>query len=162
MKYGLKYLYDGKDRLKHSHGTARTVKIVSVTPIQRTKSLIVKAEAYGSSLYAVTLVLYDLAYQPTADKEHPIRTVDKLGNEAYIQQLKFSNARVQVRCTCMDFRMTWAYYNKENKALSGPAFPKYVRKTTTRPERNPEHTPGLCKHVKTLVERLIQDRIIVR
>jgi hypothetical protein len=54
---------------------------------------------------------------------------------------------VQCRCTCMDFYMRMAEWDDQHEALYGDPFPRYHRKTTTRPEVNPGHIPGLCKHL---------------
>lgn len=54
---------------------------------------------------------------------------------------------VRVRCSCPDFFFCYAFYNKMHKALAGGVLRNYTRKTTTRPERNSIHTPGVCKHL---------------
>jgi hypothetical protein len=48
---------------------------------------------------------------------------------------------------CPDFFFCYSYYNKVNNALAGGVLRSYTRKTKTRPERNPIHTPGVCKHL---------------
>lgn len=65
----------------------------------------------------------------------------------------------QVRCQCPDFYFMWEYYNKQNKSLIGRHIP-YTRKTTTYPERNPTHSPGLCKHLIQMIKYLMDNNII--
>lgn len=55
---------------------------------------------------------------------------------------------------CRDFYFTWQWWDRQNAALFGPSFPRYKRKTTWWPERNPGHFPGLCKHLIGFVEKL--------
>ena len=67
---------------------------------------------------------------------------------------EFSNFAISVNeyvvlvGNCADFFYTWAYYNaKSGRCLYGPLPKTYVRKTQTRPPRNPLHVPGVCKHI---------------
>lgn len=57
---------------------------------------------------------------------------------------------------CSDYYFTFAWWNW----LKGVNYAKkpipYQRKTTTYPERNPEHYLGICKHIKALVEELFE------
>lgn len=79
----------------------------------------------------------------------------KRGN--YPTELKVSNNKikikkltrrdpVKVRCSCSDYRFTWAFSNKMEGSFTGEKFPVYVP-TGTRPPRNPDNLPGLCKHL---------------
>ena len=59
--------------------------------------------------------------------------------------------RIQVFCQCPDYYFTWSYWNWKNHCHFGRRPRKYIRKTTTYPERNPKHVPGMCKHLLHLV-----------
>lgn len=61
--------------------------------------------------------------------------------------------RVQVRCSCPDYRWTFAYPNGLKGSLHGKPFPPYTP-TGMREPRNPEQIPGLCKHLLRLVATL--------
>lgn len=68
---------------------------------------------------------------------------------------------VQVRCTCEDFNHTFAWYNLKDGSLYGPKPAKYKRVPgSTRPPRNPEKTPGLCKHLMALFAQMYNKGII--
>ena len=67
---------------------------------------------------------------------------------------EFSNFAINVNedvlfvANCADYFYTWAYYNaKSGRCLYGPLPKTYIRKTQTRPPRNPLHVPGVCKHI---------------
>lgn len=65
----------------------------------------------------------------------------------------------RVRCQCKDFYFMWSYYDQKNKALVGTHKP-YIRLTDTYPERNPTHSPGLCKHLLVFIKKLVDTKII--
>lgn len=48
---------------------------------------------------------------------------------------------------CADSFYTWSYYNYNHGCLYGPKPKMYVRKTNWMPPRNPQHIPGICKHI---------------
>jgi len=54
---------------------------------------------------------------------------------------------VRVRCTCSDSFFRWNWWNFEEGTAFGPKPRKYQRKTRTAPSVNPEHNPGVCKHM---------------
>lgn len=66
---------------------------------------------------------------------------------------------VKCRCGCLEFYFTWSYYNKVNNVLFGGPVRKYVRKTTTYPERNPRHLPGFCKHLMRILVAMKKNRV---
>ena len=68
---------------------------------------------------------------------------------------------VSVNCDCQEFRFSWAEYNKKQKALIGGKVKPYTRKTTTRPDRNPLHTPGVCKHIFALLKALESEGLLI-
>ena len=68
------------------------------------------------------------------------------GDLYWAKKHKMTNT-VKVNCSCSDFYYTFGYYNWRTQTLFGKKPIPYQRKTTTRPERNPQHLPGLCKHI---------------
>lgn len=55
---------------------------------------------------------------------------------------------VQVSCTCKDYIYTYAYYNAKTGNHLGP-LPIIEPPKGLRPPRNPQHLPGMCKHIAT-------------
>lgn len=68
--------------------------------------------------------------------------------------------KFKCRCSCHNFYFMWGYWDKQVGALSGPNQKKYVRKTTTRPEVNPKHLPGMCKHIVRLLISMRTDKLV--
>lgn len=48
---------------------------------------------------------------------------------------------------CKDYIFTWAWYNYYNGHCLYGTPPKPYKKLTNRPSRNPNHMPGICKHI---------------
>lgn len=53
---------------------------------------------------------------------------------------------VQVSCTCENYKYTWAYYNAGVGSHYGE-LPHIDPPKGVRPPRNPQHLPGMCKHL---------------
>jgi hypothetical protein len=64
-----------------------------------------------------------------------------------VQKPNMYKTPCRVRCTCHDFYFTWGWWDYAIGCLAGPRPKPYRRKTSTYPERNPQHIPGLCKHI---------------
>ena len=92
---------------------------------------------------------------------------------AYTQILEFNNlddpeadivdldkVKFKCRCSCRNFYFMWGYWDKQNNALSGPSQKKYTRKTLTRPEVNPSHLPGMCKHIIRLLIVMKENKVV--
>ena len=144
----------------NNRGTPPTVAIIKTTPLVGNKTLSVKAEAMGTKLYPLTATFYNVDFSLEKDPSHPLTVRPEVGTVAYMEQISQGEHPVQVRCQCPDFRHTYAHWDRQERSLSGRAFPKYERKTTHLPERNPRHQPGVCKHIVGLFERLIRDRVL--
>ena len=81
------------------------------------------------------------------------------GRTYYIKQLTHTQTTVRVRCTCLDFYWRMATWDHARKSLEGDPPPPYVKKTD-RPPVNPNHVPGICKHLNKLGQFLRAERII--
>ena len=147
-------------QIDKKQGEPRPVSIISTNPILANKTLTIKAEARGTKVYTLVMVFYNVDYDLTGDAEHPLRVRPKFGEPFFMKPASESINPVQVRCSCPFFRFAWSYWDKQEKALSGPAFAAYIRKTTTRPEVNSQHLPGICKHLIGLAARLGKDKIL--
>ena len=144
-----------------SQGDPRPVSILSTNPIIQNKTITIKGEARGTRVYPMTITFYNVDFSNEKDAEHPLFVRSRLGDPFFMSYIEEGSNPVQVRCACPFFRFAWSYWNKQEKALTGPAFPTYIRKTTTRAEVNPQHSPGLCKHLLGMLSRLRSDKILV-
>jgi len=70
----------------------------------------------------------------------------------YIEKIP-RNSNVKVNCSCLDFHYRFAVWNDRFKSLDGNPPPPYI-KTTNRPPVNPMQSPGLCKHIISLMDDL--------
>lgn len=143
-----------------SQGEMRPVSILSTNPILQNKTITIKGEARGTKLYPITVVFYNVDYSLEPDATHPFKVRPKVGDPFWMSPLSEATNPIQVRCTCKRFEFAFAHWNRKEKALSGPAFPPYIRKTTTRPEVNPSQIPGACKHLIAFFNRLNRDKIL--
>lgn len=149
------------EELQKKQGLPRPVSILSTNPILHNKTLTIKAQAQGTKLYPMVLTLYNVDYSIEKDGLHPLLVRPRFGESFYMSPASESENPVQVRCQCPFFRFAWAQWNLQEKALTGPAFTQYVRKTQTRAEVNPNHIPGVCKHLLGFFDRLNRDRILI-
>lgn len=156
-------LHKRSKKLRESFNTAGAVKVLSMKPLVGNATLTVNAEAFGKKgKYPMTVTFYDVEFADEQTRDYPLAVTPERGTRFYMPQLEEDGNPVQVRCQCPDFRFTWAEWDRKESALSGRNFPKYKRKTETRPPRNPAETPGLCKHLIKLTEKLKRDRVLKR
>ncbi len=73
----------------------------------------------------------------------------------YFAPVNIKRHNVMVVCKCPDSRFTWEKEDADVKALIGN-WRRYTRVTppSGRPERNPTHSPGICKHIMYLLKML--------
>ncbi len=149
-------------QLTAQQGEPRPVSIVSLIPVLHTKTLTVKAEARGTKVYPLVVTFYNVDYSLERDPEHPLVVRPRIGEPFFMRPASEVENPVQVRCQCPFFRFVWAEWDKKNKALSGPVFPAYIRKTSraARPEVNPTHVPGVCKHLIGIFNKLRAEKIL--
>lgn len=124
--------------------------------VMRNKQLVIKSQARPSkgdsfTAYQTQIVLSGIGYSDIQSKDFPLAYKASTG-VIYLQKPTTSNT-VQTRCSCMDDRFMWQYSNKAKGALLGRIKP-YQRITDTRPPKNPDNIPGMCKHSLALVKNL--------
>lgn len=73
---------------------------------------------------------------------------------------KASKDRALVSCGCDSYYYMWWWGNKKVKAHEGSPYKAYKRKTTDRPELNPQGIPGMCKHLIYVTQELKRKRLI--
>lgn len=60
---------------------------------------------------------------------------------------------------CDDSRFVGHWYIADKKALLGPRIPYHRVPGSTRPSKNPDHIPVLCKHQLEILRRLMSGRV---
>lgn len=80
--------------------------------------------------------------------------------EYHMQPIALHSHNVKVRCSCLDFYFRFATWNSTDKSLVGRPPAPYIRKTNDRPEVNPDHVPGMCKHLLKLVQMLRNNKLV--
>lgn len=121
-----------------------------IVPFMGTKSVLISMRAWGvtqSSLHKVVMLYSDVDIQTQDPHSLNYFQIYYDGKMYWIHKLDRLKNPLTVRCSCADFYHTWSYYNYNNGCLYGPKPKMYVRKTDWMPPRNPQHIPGLCKHV---------------
>lgn len=143
---------------KRQHATSGVaIDNIEYTPYLGTKMLHVRSMANQEYKQALQFVQVSFAQQPS-DQTVTILATD--GTEAHLNPIVLQDHNVKVRCSCLDFYFRFAVWNFNDNSIVGRAPKPYRRTTTTRPEANPDHVPGLCKHLLKLIEVLRQDGII--
>lgn len=121
-----------------------------VVPYKGTKSVVISGVTENG--WQSTMALYGIEIVEETDNKHPVR-IQYQGDDFFAEKFSYAGTPVRIRCSCPDFFFTGAYWVKHNiDALYGGALKQYTRKTETRPERNPQHIPMMCKHLIALTE----------
>ena len=128
---------------------------LTYTPFIGMKTLVVRADVQGEAenkKYKVIMVFQKVDYSQKRDKTH---TVDvKVNGDTWYMKPLTVKSKVQVRCSCKDFYFTFGYWDWTVGAIYGIKPKPYTRKTTTYPERNPAHAPGICKHLIAVMNKV--------
>jgi hypothetical protein len=116
---------------------------VKIIPMKGMNSLICAGRSIGESdTYKTVIAFYGVDF----------------GKNKIIDDL----TKIRVSCSCRDFYFTFARWDYYNNSLYGRNRKIYVRKTTTYPERNPDHIPGMCKHLINFLDVLANQNLIER
>ena len=143
------------------------IQVTSTTANVDSDTLLCRGSAPSSNAgktYELALLFHDVTFALEPNPLTPVRLEGRVRaggprTTLYSEQMEEGRHPVQARCACSDYRFTWAHWNNEKDSLLGPEEP-YVRKTTTRPERNKEHAPGLCKHLLEFIDALRRRNIL--
>lgn len=143
------------DTKKRQHAT-NEVRIQNLTmlPYVGMKMIHVFADVTSNSdsKYKVGIQFLGVEFSEVANSS--VTTfVGRDGEEYHVKPIELSASNVKVKCECLDFYWRFAAYNAPDKSLIGKAPPPYTKKTN-RPPANPSRTPGVCKHIIKVVERL--------
>lgn len=113
----------------------------------------VKSVTHINEGYNTWLQFYNIKFSDHPLSSTSIKIIDKETKEPlYFERISLTDASkqnyVRVRCSCKDFRFRFAWEDKAVQALYGGRPARYTRKPgSTRPEVNPQHIPGMCKHI---------------
>lgn len=161
----VKDLMDGTSKFRFpvdKYPQSKFININKVTPSIGVKTLTFYGEApsftRSTAGYNQTIQFKDILYsedEPQVDKNNWYYLDD---NNVWYKKPELNKHDLAVRCGCPDFRFRFSYANKKQKALFGNLI-SYTKKTD-RPPLNPDHIPGMCKHLKNFIEALIQKEYI--
>jgi hypothetical protein len=137
-------------------------RLESAIPYKGVKALLFQARCYGETENTEHIV--DIYFNGVRYLDEPVKNAEyktiEYKNVDYMYAYPDLKTECQTRCSCSDYYFRWEYANKLVKALFGRLSKKYVRKTKTRPPVNPDHLPGICKHIYGLQGYLRQEGYI--
>ena len=143
-------LYDNTKKLaawRASYAQNQQWNLKNVIPFAGTHTLLFQATCFGETEHSEHVVNIQFSGVEYSEEKHPDFKEIEYKEEKYWFKRPTLKSECTVRCSCSDFQFRWAWSNKKHKALFGSVPKKYKRKTTTRPPVNPDHIPGICKHV---------------
>ncbi len=123
------------------------------------------ASVIGSrdNLYNVIVVFDKILMKDISDRQYivPVGVYrnGKLRKKVFIRRIT-SRSKPRVRCSCTDFKYTWARVLNEEEQLTGPEF-EYEETTGTGKPRNPGRIMGVCKHIE-VVTRWMEEKKMFR
>lgn len=141
-------------------GSVVTLPKTSFTPNVPKQELTVDSRtrsARNGNTHVQRVILYGVNYaQPNTPN-----TTQLPGQEVSVERIPLTKDNARVFCDCMDFRFRFAHYNHKDDSLAGNPPPPYQRVPgSNRPEANPSHLPGMCKHLMRIVRFLKYKRIV--
>lgn len=143
------------DTKKRQHAT-NEVQVTAYQYIPRTNvkqlQVVSNTSSQSGGRYNQVIVLRDVQYDMAESATNV--SIDRGGKKFFVEPVPFNTTNVAVSCNCPDYIMRFAYTNAENNCHVGPLPKQYVRKTTDRPSANPNHVPGMCKHLLKMSEDL--------
>lgn len=113
----------------------------------------IKSSSNKNEGYNTWLQFYGIQFSDTPQSSNSVKIIRKdTGKPLYFEKISLTNASkknfVRVRCGCKDFEFRFAWEDLAKDALYGGRPRSYTRKPgSNRPEVNPEHYPGICKHL---------------
>lgn len=154
-----KQLYDSTIKFKTWRRNYPDVdgKLVDIIPNISAKLITfrfrVKSVRNANEGYNTWIQFYNIEYGDHPLSSTSVKIIEKdTGKPLYFERISLVDARrknyVRVRCSCQDFRFRFAWEDRANQCLYGGVPKSYQRVPgSTRPPVNPEHIPGICKHI---------------
>lgn len=147
---------------KRQHATNEvTIVNVEFIPYVGTKMLHVRSNTRSTNgnRYHQSIQFTNVAFESqSSDTNVTFTGAD--GVEYNIVPIILMDHNVKVRCDCLDFYFRFANWNFSDKSIVGRAPVPYHRKTLNHPEVNPNHTPGMCKHIIKIIEHMHQQQLL--
>lgn len=132
-----------------------TTSVVNIDLVPARGKLTAKGAVRGSEnkVYQVLIQFQTVKYNPPANAD---RVTFVAAEQTYaISPIDVGNSNVKVRCQCLDFRFRFAMINSADGSLFGNRPPIYRPVPGSgRGAANPSKTPGICKHIKSLMDEL--------
>ncbi len=165
MVYSIGQLWTGAQnvaRWRRVYSNSPKSFLERVIPFVGTNSIMFNFTFHGmteKSIHSTNLLFLGckIVNEPPQDPSSWIK-VPYNGIDYYIRKVSLGGQGCLVRCSCTDFRHTFAYPNYSKGALFGPRPQAYVRKTPNpplgRPPRNPGNHAGICKHLANAAQLL--------
>lgn len=150
------------DKLRNMQYPSGKVLKYAMRYVRQNKQLFMQAVVASGSqkgvTYQVRLVFNGILSSDKRTRQCTMKYKDLDGSIYFIQKPTIEH-HILTRCSCKDFQFMWHWWLGNKKALLGPRIP-YVRKTTHYPEKNPDHIPGIDKHILTFIKKLISIRML--
>ncbi len=112
----------------------------------------------GQHEYDATILFHGVIYEDQ-DRPDNISFMGPDKREVHMVPIQLNRNNCEVRCTCLDFYFTFSKWNQSDKSLYGEPPAPYIPKTNRAP-RNPQHKPGLCKHLIKVMQELKTERVV--
>lgn len=112
--------------------------------------LIINSQVRGTKLWQQTIHFPATVVSDVPSEVTPFQIDMGHGNYKYIAQLTADDP-VLLRCNCPDYRHSFSWENHDVKSLQGKRIPYQRVPGSNRPPRNPDHIPGICKHLRAVI-----------
>jgi hypothetical protein len=153
MSATLIQLIDGKDKLGHESGEIKKVSFTDIKSSAEEKTLLFRAVAIGAkSQYEVEIFFDNISFKEKKDADHQLLTYIK-SIPFYATMPSIHKTPAKVKCSCSDYKYTWANANNDKDAHYG-SVDKFTVNGRGKP-RNEKNQMGLCKHLSALTTILL-------
>lgn len=155
VRYNKKYAKNNGRLVKDVDGKLYNI-IPNVSAGIITFEFRVKSQTKINEGYNVRLQFFNVKMADKPTSSSCVKIQDKYtGKPLYFEKINLFKQPVRVRCGCQDFRFRFAWEDRDVQALWGGPPKRYTRKPgSTRPPVNPEHFPGICKHIHACAQTI--------
>lgn len=147
---------------RRSYSDSKAIRRVAIVPLKGTRSALFQYEHYGltdQALHQVNILFSDLDVftEDELESKYGYIETEHKGKLYYIQRPDLVKTPCKIRCNCVDFYFTFAWWDWQSHVIFGGKPRPYKRKTLNRKTlnrkpRNPGKHPGMCKHVFNTVK----------
>jgi len=155
---GVQRRVDAGEYLQHSH--VMQVRFQAFWSMRELRiEAKVKSESKEGEEYRVVIVVEDMDFSEEFDPWTPVKVLDWKTHEEFYMRLIDPSDEVRLYCTCKDFQCRFSWVLKSMRALQGRV--TCPRRTTHRKSQNVGRVPSACKHIFSVFELLVKNRVIV-